>query len=623
MGSDMIAPTQSGIFETKFNREDAAKRPHLNAKINGFTYDLFAKTFRGTEQLRSNAYLMQQQKFCTQYSDDESCLEVKQRYESDLFKLLNDTIIDVQKVFSTQIGKQNALMKDYIKSLEAQIRAAYGIERNQGVTDLNNALLKVEEFRLPNKKAEDAHRKAYFERLYNECKMDTKIKDVKDEPAPNPVRNQENSKGTKILPVEHPETAKAKIIKETVERIVERERIVEVQLQPPPPPKVEHSNPIEISATRKPAKPKSNKRRPTKPKTDAQIQQLTDNANKTTVNDFADAKARSNNGTYGIYSAVAVKSKHSGLLEVFLQKCSGDYGSVNHTCAVDSNGVSRAYDVDPSDKNSYMRTLLAYSDYFLFFPHNHSYKFTVQRIDAKAAAPPLFRSPHAIRESKAVHKVYKCNFNRNVQLEGDMLYFIDTNCHVVQYDLKQLLSSDGTVNPNYAPTIHQTVCEDFCVSPNKFKIVVITKDGLLSQTNKPLKVDLKTLESGKLGTQYGTIETLGGYYVVASYNAATQSVAYSVFSAQLEFLAFAAKPSANQMVQNMLLYVRHDTLHILAANEINAVDVLLFNDTANKVHLIQSFAVGSTYLNGLVWRVESQEALLCGRPGILKTLKLN
>lgn len=385
--------------------------------------------------------------------------------------------------------------------------------------------------------------------------------------------------------------------------------------------RVESLSQIEISATAKPAKPKSNKHPPPQPKTDRQIQQLTDNANKTTMADFADANARS--GSY-IYTAAVVKSKHSGLLEMFLQKSFQHH----YTCAVDSNGISRAYDVDPSDKTSFRLSLLAYRAYFLYFPHNHSFKFTVQRIGAQSAAQPLFRSPHAIRLAKSSYKVHTNNTNRNVQLEGDNLYFIDTNCHVVQYDLKQLLSSDGTVNPNYQPIIYVVTCEDFCISPKGLAITVITKDGILSQIHNPsLKVDLKTLEFGKLGTRYGTIETLEGYFVVASYNDATQCICYSVFSAQLKFLAFVAKPSANQMFQNMLLYQRQNTLHILAANEKDTVDVLLFNDTVDKVkvHLIRSFSVtGSMYIFGLVWLVESQEALLfSGRPAILKSLKLN
>ena len=76
------------------------------------------------------------------------------------------------------------------------------------------------------------------------------------------------------------------------------------------------------------------------------------------------------------------------------------------------------------------------------------------------------------------------------------------------------------------------------------------------------------------------------------------------------------------MVQNMLLYQRKDTLHILAANDVNTVDALLFNDTRNKVHLIRSVSIDSTLLFGLVWRGESQEALLCGCPGFLMSFML-
>ena len=618
MGTDMIAPTESGMFEGIYDRRDAEKRPLMRAKIDGSTYDINATVFRGTERMRTNAYLMAQQKFCTQLSDLACCQNEKLEYEITMGQILNGTVGDLEKVFAKSIGEQEDLMKNYIKSLERKVAQVHGVVRNQGTNDLMNAFAAVERIRRPKLDLQAQHRERYFDLIYQECTaFSNSLNRAQEQPAVEPSRIQERSKKVHVNPSGEPNPQK--LVKPIIREV---ERIREVQLQPPAPVPVEPSTPIEISATRKPAKPKSHP----KPKTDAQIQQLTDNANKTTVNDFADAKARSGSSSY-IYTCVPVKSKQSGLLEVFLQKLSGDYGSGHHTCAVDSNGVSRAYDVDPSDKTSLMLTLLAYRDYFLFFPSNHSYKLTVQRIDAKPAAQPLFRSPHAIRPNKAVYKSgNSSNYNRNVQLEGDMLYFIDTNCHVVQYNLKELLSSDGTVNPNYQPTVHKIVCEDLCVSPDNSTITVITEDGLLSQVTNPSRiVDLKTLESGKLGTQYGTIETLGGYYVVASYNDATQSIVYSVFSAQLEFLSFAAKPSANQMVQNMLLYQRQDTLHILAANEANAVDLLLFNDTTGKVkvHLIQSLAVSSSYLRGLVWRVESQEALLCGTPGVLKSLKLN
>ena len=334
---------------------------------------------------------------------------------------------------------------------------------------------------------------------------------------------------------------------------------------------------------------------------------------------FGDKAALSGSDNSTRTAAARINPNDGELDTLIVTKIYGDHGGSYHSMSLDRTGKSAPYDIDPSDKTNAMHSVLIYGEYLLSFLLNGP--LCISKLGKN-----VYKGAHQINEDKCKHTHNGNNNNRNVQLEGDMLYFIDTNCHVVQYDLKELLSPQGTVNPNYKPTVHKTVCEDLCVSPNNAAITVITSNGQLSQLHNPSHtVDLQKLESGKLGTQYGTIETLGGYYVVASYNTATASIVYSVFSAQLAFLAFAAKHSPNQMVQNMLLYQRQDTLHILAANESNAVDILLFNDTKDKlkVHLIQSIAVGSHYLFGLVWRVESQEALLCGNPGVLKTLKLN
>ena len=59
------------------------------------------------------------------------------------------------------------------------------------------------------------------------------------------------------------------------------------------------------------------------------------------------------------------------------------------------------------------------------------------------------------------------NWNRNVQLEGDMLYFIDTNCDIIQYNLKELLSLDETARVVYKPQRHIGPFEELCVSQNQ------------------------------------------------------------------------------------------------------------------------------------------------------------
>ena len=215
-----------------------------------------------------------------------------------------------------------------------------------------------------------------------------------------------------------------------------------------------------------------------------------------------------------------------------------------------------------------------------------------------------------------------------------MLYFIDTNCDIIQYNLNELLSLDGTLNQNYVQK-PKTVgpFEDLCVAPrdstkphhstdNPLIVTTLTKTGVLSQTHNPAKQnDLKTHKSGELGTQFGTIETLGGYYVVASYDPTKSAKAYSVFADRLDCLASLAVPCDKAMVQNMLLFERQRTLHILSANEGYYVDLLVFN--GDKVHLIETHTVNSTHIWGIVWKTQNREALVCDATGTLKSIKFD
>ena len=383
--------------------------------------------------------------------------------------------------------------------------------------------------------------------------------------------------------------------------------------------RVEPSSPIEISATAKPPKRKSKKTEAPLLTTD-QLDLLIFQGRQSYIEDFGDARARSGS----LYSAVAVKSKQTGQIDVIFNKYRGYHVSdSHHTIALDSNGVSRAYDVDPSDKNCSMLTLVAYRDYFLFFPYSSGWRLIDQRIDSKSSSQPLFKSPHAARGRKGSSVYSSNNFNRNVQLECDNLYFIDTNCHVVQYDLKQLLSTDGSINPNYKPTFHRGPFEDFSVCAQDSSIATLSSEGILLVAQRPTKqVDLKTLETGQLGDKYGTIETLGGYYVVASYSSTNKTNSYSVFSSQLVFHASLSTKDKYDggTVHAMLLYQRPGGIHILSILERCIIEHHLF--ASKKVHLITQEKVSGTVLLGLVWRVESKEALVMGDDALLKSWML-
>ena len=79
--------------------------------------------------------------------------------------------------------------------------------------------------------------------------------------------------------------------------------------------RVESSSPIEISATAKPPKGKSQKIEALLTNTDL-VDLLIFQARQSRLEDFGDAKARSGH----LYSGVAVKSKQTDQVDVFLQK---------------------------------------------------------------------------------------------------------------------------------------------------------------------------------------------------------------------------------------------------------------------------------------------------------------
>ena len=247
----MIAPTESGMFEGIYDRRDAEWRPLMRAKIDGSTYDINATVFRGTERMRTNAYLMAQQKFCTQLSDLACCQNEKLEYEITMGQILNGTVGDLEEVFKKSIADQENLMKNYIKSLERKVAQVHGVVRNQGTNDLMNALAAVERIRRPKLDLQAQHRERFFDLVYQECTaFSNSLNRAQEQPAVEPSRIQERSKKVHVNPSGEPNPQKlVKPIIREVERIV--------QLQPPAPVPVEPSTPIEILGTAEVANPKS------------------------------------------------------------------------------------------------------------------------------------------------------------------------------------------------------------------------------------------------------------------------------------------------------------------------------------------------------------------------------
>ena len=265
--------------------------------------------------------------------------------------------------------------------------------------------------------------------------------------------------------------------------------------------------------------------------------------------------------------------------------------------------------IDPSDKNQRMLALLNYKGHLISFDYG-SAKMHISR-DGQTLYTSAVKFKRKITDGHT--KTHDWNSNRNVQLEGDMLYFIDTSSNIVIFDLKKLLDMPLECRNSYEPLKGPTgQFEDFCV--DKGQISTLTMAGEIASGGK--QANLK--EKG-LGTQFSTIETLAGYFVVASYDTAKKCKVFAVLNSDLVALA-TLTVAGEYMVQNMLLFVKDSTLHILSARNRHRVDHLLFNGDA--IHLLNTFETNSSYTMGVVWLTDGEQAIVCGDTNTLKTIKL-
>ena len=194
-----------------------------------------------------------------------------------------------------------------------------------------------------------------------------------------------------------------------------------------------------------------------------------------------------------------------------------------------------------------------------------------------------------------------------------MLYFIDTNSNIVIFDLKKLLDMPLECRNSYEYLKGPSGdFEDFCVDNGQ--ISTLTMAGEFVSGGK--KADLK---AKGLGNQFSTIETLAGYFVVASYDTANKCKVFAVLNSDLVAVA-TLTVAGDYMVQNMLLFVRDRTLHILSARNRHRVDHLLFNGDA--IQLLNTFETNSDYTMGVAWLKEGEQAIVCGDTNTLKTIKL-
>ena len=394
--------------------------------------------------------------------------------------------------------------------------------------------------------------------------------------------------------------------------------------------KVESSNPIEIKGTSKPLKPKSVALKPKSvtPKPTLKVshssnQMLDDD----TVNgrvtqlkalackDFGDTEARS--GGSWISAAVALPNFVNQQIDVIIHKYGGTHSGGFHSVLVPNNGKSALTQIHEKDRSEHIAHLFAYKEYLLSCIRNGPLVISKNKVS-------VFTSKQTIRPNPAYYtNANNCNWNRNMKLEGHKLYFIDTSLKLIVFDLSKLLSVDNKQREAFAPQIIEGSFgfEEFCVD-GRGNLTVLSKDGLLARVPEDThSIDLCKQHYAQLGTQFGALETLVGYVVVGAYCHNSKQRAYTILSETLKPMAFVnTTATKSYRVQNMLLFVKQNLLHILSCAEYYEADLLVYN--GNKVHLVQTMTVNGHSLCGVVWLKKDEEALILGYSGTLKSIKL-
>ena len=352
--------------------------------------------------------------------------------------------------------------------------------------------------------------------------------------------------------------------------------------------------------------------------------------------DFGDANARSGEAQSRWFDTALITTNSEHKREVFVRKSFKEiqerelkWGLIfapkfkwkHELLSIDESGQSTVTTQTIGEYGTWSH-LLKYEDCFVVGNLTKA-ELSIWRNNAK-----LFVAKQKILQNKSYFaEGAKGNYNRNVRLENHMLYFIDTNCDIIQYNLKELLSLDETARENYQPTVTKGPFETLCVCDNRMS--TLTKEGLLKANNgseDELTVDLSKLEcmdlgiaAGGLGTQFGTLETLAGYFVVASYDPTKKQRIFSVLTPKLT-LQTALSLDSVSVVQNMLLFEKNRLLHIVAAINHSFVDILVVN--GDKIHVIQTVKVSSYNLAGVCWLKENAEVLVLGCEATLKSIRL-
>lgn len=368
------------------------------------------------------------------------------------------------------------------------------------------------------------------------------------------------------------------------------------------------SDSIEIAGTAKPSKHKPAPIIATSPsviqKTQTELKAHIEKHGNKVFENFGDSNAQA----LGFASTV-VKIPNSN--QVVVHKCNnGNYESIFIN---EQTGESTPTLIDPSDKTKCIISILKYKEYFVCFLFDGE-KTTKMRISKDGLVE--YSSAIEFRTESIGQPIdgHKYNTNRNVQLEGDMLYFIDTNSNIVIFDLKKLLDIPKESRNKYTQQTLTGPFEHFCVENGH--VATITIEGAITSKGK-------IIQSIGLGAHFSAIETLAGYFVVASYNTSTGSKVLSVYSTDLLKLAQCTL-EGKYPIHNILLFIREGSLHVLAADNYDQVDHFVFNhDSIHIVQIFEDVVVGSGRIGGgsscygLVWSKPSEEAILMG----VRTLK--
>jgi hypothetical protein len=277
---------------------------------------------------------------------------------------------------------------------------------------------------------------------------------------------------------------------------------------------------------------------------------------------------------------------------------------------VDSSGKSQPLVVDKTKSSESVCHFLEYEKYIISF--NYKGKFTITENGTR-----VFESSESFRGKYSFG--HNINYSRSVSLVGANLFFLDTSCDLIEYDLATLLAAKDKSQIR-GKKVADGELEDFCIRGDK-AIFTVTAEGKFGHVGPGNKV-LKSIEVDPVtrGTQFTAIESLGTTIVSCGFSPNKNKKHYFLLNQDLKEISYCQVNAIHGGVHNMIISEKDKHHHILASNAFITVDWLVV--AHNVITWIDSMEVTKFEIYGLIWMVPGEQALVYGEKGLLSSFKL-